>query len=520
MSGIRSLAAATLLCLTAAPIAAQEEPPVCPEARPPYVFILMDTSGSLNLSSRCTQDQLDLGECQTLCPTGDCFVPLQGDDPSSKLYLLKQGLQAALAAEDLTPGDIRFGFASFNQDQLKARGKHWIYQAQSVIPFLNGVQYPVPGAREVFGLLWGCDTGSNDNEIGCSGLKPADLNDPWEVARVQRLPKGGAQFTQSAVFYIRQPSGTHRITYTPFGGGVLGNPTLQVTVKIDRCSSPSCTSILSSIQQVVTWSLVDEFLSWDNADSVNPSRTNPALSYFGQGNAADASATSTCTGWDPNTDSSLDTVNNYNLRWPTDSSDPRGTYFRVGDVIPMDWLDDHNADIQERLAPNLVSNPLAVPDFSIAPYLRDLPLGVQTFLRLEDENLRPLVAVGSTPIGNSLKSFRTWYAGCPQGVCSPTAGWQGVAAANDPDWLCRKKFLVLLTDADDNCSVDPCAMATALYEQQGIATFVAGFGSDPASSPQLECIAAEGGTGSPLRPQTLQELIVALADIFAAAKQP
>ncbi len=519
MSGIRSLAAAALLCLAAAPIAAQEEPPVCPETRAPYVFILLDTSGSLNFSSRCTQDQFDLGECPTLCPTGNCFVPLQGDDPASKLHMVKEVLTAALADEVLEAGDIQFGFASFNQDQVRAEAKHWIYEAQSAGPSLLGVQYPPSGAQEVFGYLWNCDTGSNDNEIGCMGLKPADLNDPWEVGRVQRLPKGGARFNQNVVFYIRQGTTHMKVTYTPLSG-VLGDPTLQVTARLDRCTSPTCSAFNAFTQQVMTWSRVSEFLSWDNA-LTNPNRTNPELSYFQQGYANDVSATNTCSGWDPNTDTTSDRFSGYSLRWLTNSSDPRGSFFTVGDVIPLDWTNDHLSDIQVRLAPNLAGNPLDTPDFRIAPYLRNLPLGTDAFLRLKDENRRPLTAVGSTPLGNALRNFRTWYAGCAQGTCLPTAGWQGIAAANDPDWLCRRKVLVVLTDEGvDTCSVDPCATVAALHSQQGVETFAVGLGSDPAALSQLDCMAVNGGTGAPLRPGTPGELFNTLEDIFTAAKQP
>lgn len=100
----------------------------------------------------------------------------------------------------------------------------------------------------------------------------------------------------------------------------------------------------------------------------------------------------------------------YSLRWPS-VTDPRGAYFTQGDVLPLDWLADHREDIQKRLAPNLVLDPLAVPDFRVAPYLRDTRLGAETFLRLRDELARPLFATGSTPHGGSLRNFRQWYAG-------------------------------------------------------------------------------------------------------------
>ena len=35
---------------------------------------------------------------------------------------------------------------------------------------------------------------------------------------------------------------------------------------------------------------------------------------------------------------------------------------------------------------------------------------------------------------------------------------EAVAAANDPDWGCRRKFLLILTDGDDTCAgADACS---------------------------------------------------------------
>src|SRR5947199_7699572 len=96
MNPRNSLSAIILLALLAgwtAPAAAQP-------AAAPYVFFLLDTSGSMNYSPPCTQTQIDAGACGFLCPTGDCFVPMQGDDPASKLYQIKKGLYTSIAPHD------------------------------------------------------------------------------------------------------------------------------------------------------------------------------------------------------------------------------------------------------------------------------------------------------------------------------------------------------------------------------------------------------------------------------------
>jgi hypothetical protein len=167
-----------------------------------------------------------------------------------------------------------------------------------------------------------------------------------------------------------------------------------------------------------------------------------------------------------------------------------------------------------------VINPAGVPDFGISSYFLDFPILGQQFIRLRDERARPLIASGSTPIGTTFRSFRTWYAGCAGGTCPSGAGWKGLAAANDPDWPCRRKFLVLLTDSIDTCgTIDPCSVASSLRNQDNLLTYAVGFGADPFPS-QLGCIAHEGGTSEPFYTQTKTELIDALNAIFTAVKTP
>ena len=82
-------------------------------AREPFVFILFDTSGSMHWAPKCTQEQFDAGNCSLLCPTGDCFVPLNSDDPNSKFYQAKEALHQVLETVD----GVHFGFGTYNQDE-------------------------------------------------------------------------------------------------------------------------------------------------------------------------------------------------------------------------------------------------------------------------------------------------------------------------------------------------------------------------------------------------------------------
>ncbi len=60
--------------------------------------------------------------------------------------------------------DIQFGFATYNQDDLHLRAKHWLYRAAGDGPDIPGWgAFPAAGSDDVFGRAWSCDTGNGDN---------------------------------------------------------------------------------------------------------------------------------------------------------------------------------------------------------------------------------------------------------------------------------------------------------------------------------------------------------------------
>jgi hypothetical protein len=77
------LAALALLGLAPHPIMAQI---IGCEGVEPYVFILLDTSESMNRSAPCSQPQFDAGECGFVCSGAECSTPTAGDHPGSKIY--------------------------------------------------------------------------------------------------------------------------------------------------------------------------------------------------------------------------------------------------------------------------------------------------------------------------------------------------------------------------------------------------------------------------------------------------
>jgi hypothetical protein len=541
------------LLARALPASADDRDLLRTSASKPYVFIILDTSGSMNWTPPCTQSQFDAGQCKTLCPYRDCFARLQADDQDSKTYVAKDALYQVLQSVN----DVQFGFATYNEDDLWVRGKHWIYKAGAngvTIPggTVSGVTYPskifpAAGADEVVGYLWSCNTGSGNNQTGCAYATPSDLDDTWEVARMQRLPKGGASFNQVVSFFIRWANVIYKVTYTPTGTGPsAAATTIQMKVRVDKCPNSSCNTSGSTLvaeptityTQSTTNGKPDEFLSWDNGGTtLNQTITsaNPTVDYFDQTTANDSNinVSNTCgvnvtgwgwVGWDSNNDTTADTHSStYNLRWTTDTTDARGAAYYMGDVIPFDWKTDHKLDIIKRLAPNLATNAAATPDFRISTYFNDLPSGSDSFLRLKDPNARPLIPNGSTPIGNSMNAFKSWYStGCP--TCSPkVTSWKSTAAAQDPEWGCRRKFVLFITDGDETCqasgNIDPCTVVSSLRSSDGVLTYVVGLGLASNTGNKLTCMATNGGTGAPIYPQNKQELIDALTVIFGQIKE-
>ncbi len=527
---LAGLALAALL--SPRPAAADDRDLLRTSSANPYVFIILDTSGSMNWAPPCSATDFAAGACSPLCTSGDCFVPLMGDDPHSKAYEAKQALVNVLRQVN----NVNFGFATYNQDQLYVAQKHWMYSAAGNGVTISGVPggiWPATGAQEVFGLEWACTSGSN---TGCGPTTPADVTNSWQLTRVQRLPKGGPTFTLAQTLYILAGGATYRIIYTPVAGGVLGAATVKTTVAVVKCTNSGCTTTSPVGTNTVTWNLVSDFVSWEyTAAPGNP--PDFEIGYFNQGNASDSTAANTCNGWDPNTDTATDNsavacnaVNGtcpQDFRFATDASDPRGTFFTVGDVIPLDWTNDHNLLIQQRLAPILISNPSAIPDasmpnagFGIASYFNDQPLSGDGSLRLRNPNVKPFMPNGSTPLGASLLSFRQWYAGCTSGNCSAAQvanSWKGYAAAHDTSFGCRRKYVLFITDGQETCGGDPCTAAGDLNNRDGVTVDVVAFGVNAANSTlsSINCMATNGG-GTAYFPQNQKELVDALKNAFGS----
>ena len=101
-----AFAAAALALPFVSPASADDRDVLRDAATRPYMFVLLDTSGSMNWSPKCTADQVAAGICTYRCDTGDCSTPRNGDDPASKFRQAKEALYEVLLGQSQGP---RFG---------------------------------------------------------------------------------------------------------------------------------------------------------------------------------------------------------------------------------------------------------------------------------------------------------------------------------------------------------------------------------------------------------------------------
>ncbi|MEM1203888.1 MAG: hypothetical protein AAGN66_11725 [Acidobacteriota bacterium] len=520
---------------------------------------------------------------QPLCPQGDCNAPMGADDPTSKFFQARWALDEVLSEVD----EVNFGFASFEQDNVRLTFKHFLYDVPS-LDFngnvqnqldIDGIKFPQYGAKEVLGTgapfrqndgqsedpfsadgsagFYHCAVAGiadDDNSVGCVAAQPADLRDLWEIQRVHRIPKLGR--TEAIQTYVwlrglteRDPGvePIYRVDYEPHDSTTYsyGDEWFPIELDLHYCPDGDCDAGEKLVDDMVVWlEFVGDYGEWQGRASRTPMQGAGFFQF-----QTTQLAGSTCNGLEENDDwdnnlalytpftshSDDDAWWGYPIKWAWEQ-DPRGEKhpngdplpFRIqlfdsGDFIPLDWEDSNNEHVRRRLAPNAweinagtgeIQSTGEVPDFRTAPYFADVHDEFETDfrrrLKLRDGEERPLLAYGSTPLGNSLQDFAKWYAGD-----TDRYGWKDYASIFDLDWACKEKFVLLLTDGDETCTsvADACTQADNLLDRNQVKTFVVGFGL-PDAGDALTCMAENGGTGEPILPRNKDELVEALEAVL------
>ena len=105
-------------------------------ASKPYVYIVLDTSSSMNLSSSLRASTQD----------PPVWVVAGADDPGSMFHEVRSVLAEVLDTAYRSHGEFaQFGFVGFDQNHLRVRGKHWRYAALEDGIDVGGTPDPAAG---------------------------------------------------------------------------------------------------------------------------------------------------------------------------------------------------------------------------------------------------------------------------------------------------------------------------------------------------------------------------------------
>ena len=541
---LRSFAPAAVLAAATFVLLLAGSPPAYPNdidllrfnTQKPYVFILLDTSGSM---------------AQT--PQGQ-WLQGNGDDPRSKLYSAKKVLYEVFSEVD----DVHFGSASYNQDEVRAASKHWLYYTAEAAPGWP-LSYPTPDpggptqldadgfavtSKQGDLLTLGAHfPGSSGRAGACRAPLPwnnnPNHNDREKIDRFAKLDSG----TGTTVHWLSDASRVYRLVVTRPGNKPDGNPNsalgkddMHVVFDLARVAKSGNNQLCGVDDDAV---LTNDATFDQNYPSHNvkmrlftevliaddPTAPEPIGGFW---SSRDLFVQSGCGdphphsggGWEGNYDGvGVSNPNDpvcqtesapltcFNLKRPT-TIDPAFSTWRAmdrGDLMPFDWRTEKKEELLARLAPGTTES--GEPDFGIAGYFEDTVDPVTNSLPLANTNERPLVASGLSPLGKSVGDFRCWFVGegnkCKDGPFD-TNGWEKVAQQNDEMWGCRKPFLIVISDGDDNCpGPNPCSETANLKNKADSPTWVIAYGADceKAGNP-LHCMAKNGGTGEPICPHS------------------
>ncbi len=537
----------------------------------PYVFVLLDTSSSMNLTP------------------GNDWVHGNADDPRSKLFQAKWALYQVFKDVD----DVHMGFASFpNQDTMRIQAKHWLYFATSDLPNAWPIGYPLAetdgaiigtgadgeieleldaGDLMTFGYHFPAYESSGVATAGTCSV-PLDVNrDREKINRFAKLDDSGVGETriwieQQNKTYLMRVTSPSTIPEDANNDGVddtnstgLGDPEMWVQLDLFRFQNCNGLGSLSTIlagapdaSERVKLARGFDFLLYDKDLGASGGKKLDTENEAGWWDYQDVIGDATCSsqapfsgkGWEGNYDndppntgdntfdketSDVDEFCNgpggnsdcYTLKRPTALSS-YGRAMDTGDVLPLHWSVPNKDEFLSRLVPNHPTP--GVFGYSTSPYFENVPSDLgYNHLQYNSSRDRPLVAFGESPLAKAINDFRCWYLSSktPGGKCNNrtyTTGWEEIALANDSDWGCRRPFLIIITDGENSCTggESPTADVANLNSKAGIQTWVVNFGGG--NGGQLNSI-VQSGKGELVNAATRDELRDALNTILGEIRE-
>lgn len=510
----------------------------------PYLFILLDTSASMNLT---------IG--------ADTPTLAYGDDPNSRIYGAKEALFKVLKPLD----DISIGFATFNQNRLRAPHKHWLYYVSSITgagwpatlgwPILDdglttmvdtdddglpdSLRTDIDGDVMVFGKLFEDDSGTEITVAG-SCEEPLLVDDAFDRQKLNAFAKLGSDGSQATSVWIRggSPATTYFMTFTlpERPDHFLGKHGIRVHVHREILNGCLFTgSHYSNDFHVSLDDNMDDFLVVDDFQTVAVTSLghtdSPDEVMPGFWNWADARADVSCgsshpfsgKGWESNYDGPVQVPEDPDYQELDQHLDATGLPFDPpvdykynpmtpgaragltdlreldsGDMLPFDWDSTNKVAFLQRLAPNWTPGGPSQPDFGIAGHLTwDAEVNAHV-----PKAGGPIIARGKTPLAKAINDFRCWYMGGdgPGGAdkCKNSAffdaGWANLACTLDSDFGCRKPFLIIISDGEDNCpGENPTADVGAMFSNSGVRTWALNVGdANQCKSGNLHSIVTPG----------------------------
>lgn len=522
-----ALAALTALLAVAGGVSGDDTELFRVESGKPYVYIVFDTSSSMNLSP------------------GGGFVDASGDDPGSVFYQAKEAVYDVFDDAFQESGDfIHFGLATYNQDGLRARGKHWLYKARALPATLTIGNTTYPSAGEVWTLGQHLPTtasldpaalpiptvgqlGTCDSPVDLTQYRDA-INRFAKLSPTDADADGYVDSMQTTTIWLEQQSKTYKLEVIKHSGSstnhLLGESLLRVGLVLSEADA-TCTNLVQVDSLTTEFDLVRPFLMHDMTDVEVPSSESDEMEA-GLWDYRDAEANATCgdsqqpftgEGWESNYDGGdfvgdpadypvVDPycvgVDCYNLKQPTDlypETEPE--YNRCldsGDMIPFAWDQTRREKLFQRMAPNWTpATERPNLDFGIASYFKDVP-NQDGFLELINPDRKPLVAYGASPVGKALNDWRCFYLGantsggkCRNDVQPFGDGFDDLAADNDLEWGCRKPFVIVIGDGENNCGGEDPTAESANLRRNGVKVWVINFGGP--LSPRLRQLAQNTG---------------------------